>query len=137
MNKNLELATLRRMTADKPGTRGPHLNLFSGGLPKQKAAPAPTLDEEVTSFAEKRKLSEPATAVLRIVVKHHTETGGETLMADTYEIAKKSGLSYADAVKAKDALLHNGVLRFRADNAFGLDGLIPGNPWTNRHGGRR
>lgn len=142
MNKiedlGLHAAFGRRTTKADPGTRGPHLNLFSGRLQTAKAAPpAPTAAEEVRAFAERKKLKAEAEAVLRVVVEHAAKSD-TPLMADGFEIARAAGIPYDQVASAKNALLGLGVLRTRSEGFFGLDGLVLGDAWKRRNdGGRR
>ncbi|GJD97303.1 hypothetical protein [Methylobacterium iners] len=127
------VALQTRDAGSKPGTRGPHLNLFSGGLPKvQKAEAAPaTAAERVEAFAKTRKMTADATKVLTIVVESYERTGTPVRM-DGFEIAAKTGLTFERVDAIRSELLCASVLRVRSDNPFGIDGLIPGDAWNRR-----
>ena len=129
----------RRTTNDPPGTRGPHLNLFSGGLPKAQKAEAkpPTIAEQVAEFEKARKLNPETAAVLRVVLEAF-DPSQMPVTLDGFEIAKRAKLSYEATNAARTQLLNLNVLRTRADNVFGIDGLVPGDAWEKRKaGGRR
>ncbi|CAA2105467.1 hypothetical protein MBUL_03207 [Methylobacterium bullatum] len=126
LSQKADIALAARSAGARPGTRGPHLNLFSGGLTTQKAAPVVvTTAERVAKFAETRRLKADAANVLGLVVEHHTRTG-EPLELDGFEIASKTGIDFERVHAIRSELLGSQVLRVRSGNAWGRDGLVPG-----------
>lgn len=122
---------LRRKEA-KPGTRGPHINLFSGGLPKVQAKTATsTTAERVAAFTAKQKMGADTAAVFALVVEHHERTG-DPLVIDGFEIAQRAGVSYERAHAIRSELLGVGMIRVRSGNAWGIDGLVPGDAWSQQ-----
>ncbi|TXN21263.1 MULTISPECIES: hypothetical protein [unclassified Methylobacterium] len=126
MAQKADIGLAVRSAGARPGTRGPHTNLFSGGLPVKKAAPVVvTTAERVAKFAETRRLKADAAKVLGLVVEHHARTG-EPLELDGFDIAKATGLDFERVHAIRSELLGSQVLRVRSGNAWGRDGLVPG-----------
>lgn len=124
-----------RQRGAKPGTRGPHLNLFSGGaVAKKTAAPELTLSQRVTKFAEVRKLKEDTTRVLTIIVEHHERTG-EPMPIDAFDIAQKADVSFERACVIRSELMRANCVRI-SSGVWGDDGLLPGDAWDFQHGRR-
>ncbi|KQP60535.1 hypothetical protein [Methylobacterium sp. Leaf112] len=123
--KSADLALTQRSAGAKPGTRGPHTNLFQGGMPAKKSAPAPelTVAQRVTAFAATRKLTKPQVAILGVVASH-VLTYGAALTDDGFVVAKTAGVDYETEFKsARDKLLNAGILRMRSVGAIGIDGF--------------
>lgn len=93
--KSADLALVRREAGTRLGTRGPHTNLFQGGLPAKKSAPAPelTIAERVAAFATARKLTK-AQAVVFGVIAAHVLRYDTPLTDDGFVIAKMAGVDY-------------------------------------------
>lgn len=123
--KSADLALTQRSADAKPGTRGPHLNLFQGGLPARKVGPAPelTVAQRVAAFAAARKLTQPQAAILGVVAAH-VLTYRVSLTDDGMVIAKTEGVDYeAEYKPARDKLLNAGIIRMRSVGAIGIDGF--------------
>ncbi|WP_342154584.1 hypothetical protein [Methylorubrum sp. SB2] len=139
MTKDTDIALTAHTSRQKgaePGTRGPHLNLFSGGTVAKKAAPVElTTTERAAKFAEVRKIKEDATRVLTDIVSHHERTG-EPLRVDAYDIAKMAGVSFERAVVIRSELMKANAVRVFAGQ-WGNEGLLPGDAWDFQHGRRQ
>lgn len=119
----------------KPGTRGPHLNLFSGGAPAQKAAaPALTVSQRVSKFAEVRKLKDDTAKVLTMVIEHHARTG-EPMPIDAFDISQKADVTFKRACAIRDELMRASAVRI-SSGVWGDNGLLPGDAWDFQNGRR-
>lgn len=124
-----------RQKGAKPGTRGPHLKLFSGGaVTKKAAAPELTVSQRVTNFAEVRKLKEDTTRVLSMVIEHHERTG-KPMPIDAFDIAKKADVTFERACVIRSELMRANAVRI-SSGVWGDDGLLPGDAWDFQHGRR-
>lgn len=122
--KSADIGLVQRSAGAKPGTRGPHLNLFQGGLPVKKSEPVrrETVAERIAKFAEARKLSEPQAAVFGVIASHVLEHGSP-LTDDGFLIAQNARVPYEDYRVVRDRLMNAGIIRLRSVGAIGVDGF--------------
>lgn len=123
--KSADLALTQSSAGAKPSTRGPHTQLFQGGLPAKKSAPEPelTIAQRLAAFAKARKLTRPQAAILGVVAAH-VLTYGVPLANDRFVVAKTAAVDYETEFKsARDKLLNAGILRMRSAGAIGVDGF--------------
>lgn len=121
--KSADIALASRSANAQPGTRGPHLNLFRGGLPAKKAEPArrETIAERIAAFAASRKMTEPQAAVFGIIAAHVLEHGSP-LTDDGFIVAQNARVAYEDFKVIRARLMSAGIIRMRAVGAIGVDG---------------
>ena len=111
--KSADLVLSQRSAGAKPSTRGPHTNLFQGGLPAKKTASAPelTITQRVTAFATARKLTQPQTAILGVIATY-VLTYRVPPTDDGMMIAKTAGVDYEGDYSPRFKLVRGWPLRY-------------------------